>query len=47
MAFCDGVVASMDTGKNTDVIYLGFSKDFDTIKHNILVSKFERYELDG
>ncbi|GAB0192698.1 mitochondrial enolase superfamily member 1 [Grus japonensis] len=45
IAFYDGMTSWMDEGRAVDVVYLDFSKAFDTISHNILVSKLRQCGL--
>ncbi|GAB0209616.1 mitochondrial enolase superfamily member 1 [Grus japonensis] len=46
MAFYDGMIGWVDEGRAVDVVYLDFSKAFDTVSYNILTGKLRKRGLD-
>ncbi|PKU37480.1 rna-directed dna polymerase from mobile element jockey-like [Limosa lapponica baueri] len=46
IAFYDGTTGWMDEKRVVDVVYLDFSKAFDTVSHNILIAKLRKCGLD-
>jgi len=46
VAFYDSVTTPVDNGKATAVTYLGLSKAFYIVRHNILLSKLKNYGFD-
>ena len=47
ISFYDKVTCLVDEGKAVDVVYLDFSKAFDTVPHSTLVEKLAAHGLDG
>lgn len=45
--FCDKTTSSVNTGRAIEVVYLVFSKTFNTVSHSLHLDKLRRYILDG
>ena len=46
VAFYDVITGWVDGGRAVDVVYLDFSKAFDTVSHNILITKLRKCGID-
>ncbi|PKU29730.1 rna-directed dna polymerase from mobile element jockey-like [Limosa lapponica baueri] len=46
IAFYDEMTGWVDEGRAVDIVYLDFSKAFDTASHSILIGKFRKCGLD-
>jgi len=46
IAFYNGMTGWVDEGRAVDVVYLDFSKAFDTVSHNFLLGKPRKCGLD-
>ena len=47
LAHFDNIVSLLEDGQNVDVIYLDFSKAFDKVDHNILLTKLSSIRING
>ena len=47
ISFYDKMTHLVNEGKAVDVVYMDFSKAFDTISHSILLEKLTAHGLDG
>ncbi|CAM4578709.1 unnamed protein product [Lepidochelys olivacea] len=47
IAFFDRVTNLVDRWEVVDVVYLDFSKAFDTVSHDLFINKLRKYNLDG
>ncbi|CAM5075370.1 unnamed protein product [Eretmochelys imbricata] len=47
IAFFDRVTSLVDRGEVIDVVYLDFSKAFDTVSHDLFINKLGKCNLDG
>ena len=43
----DKITEALDQGESVVGVFLDFSKAFDTVDHNILLEKMEKYGISG
>jgi ribonuclease P/MRP protein subunit RPP40 len=47
LSFYSSIFEAVDSGKDCDVVYLDFSKAFDTVPHERLLKKVEAHGIGG
>lgn len=46
IAFYNEMTSLMNETREEDVVYIDFSKGFDSISHNVVIDKLRKYRLD-
>ena len=47
LCFLQEIGSALDNGSQTDVVYLDFSKAFDSVSHKLLIKKLHSYGIEG
>ena len=45
LSLMENLIEALEKGEYVDGVFLDFSKDFDTVDHEILLDKLEHYEI--
>ncbi|MDK9581253.1 hypothetical protein QQA45_07140, partial [Sneathia sanguinegens] len=47
ITYYEEITRWIDDGKAVDVVYLDFSRAFDTVSHSIFTAKLRKYDLNN